>query len=359
MHKQEVIALINEAKNLVDSSSLAKLKFDLSEISKKLEDPDLWNNSEVASVLSKEFKQLEAKIERIEMLLSCIDDVQAGLDLNEIDLLETAIITLQKTYQEFQKINYLSGEYDSNNCLLTIHAGTGGVDAEDFAAMLCSMYQAFCKNQNWYVQTVSLSVGQEGGLKTVTLDIQGEFAYGLLKEEMGVHRLVRISPFNSGKTRETSFAMVEVLPQGLENLSKIEIKEDDLRWEYTTSSGNGGQSVNTTYSAVKLIHIPTGITVSCQNERSQVQNKAQALKYLKNKLAVVEWEREQKMKSEMRGEYNSVEWGNQIRNYVLHPYKLVKDVRSGYETSDVNKVLEQGDIMVIIWSVKLKGVGKV
>ena len=369
MHKQEIISLIEEVNLLIKSSKLSTFQIEYSEIQAKLEDPNLWQNNQTAGEntnqdnstetptekstrLSKQARQLEDKINDIQVLINNIADVQAALDLGEEDLLSLAILELQKNYKKYQEKNYLDGQHDFNNCLLTIHAGTGGVDAEDFAAMICSMYQAFCKKQNWYVQTISISVGQEGGLKTVTLDIQGEYAYGLMKEEVGVHRLVRISPFNSGKTRETSFAMVEALPQGLEEAGQIELKEEELRWEYSTASGNGGQSVNTTYSAVKLIHVPTGLTVSCQNERSQVQNKQQALKYLKDKLAILEWERQQKLKQEIRGEYNSVEWGSQIRNYVLHPYKLVKDVRSGWETSNTNKVLEEGDILEIIWSVK-------
>ncbi len=356
MHKKEIAELIGETKNIINSSNFEQLKSTLQDLQNQMQDPEIWANDRningSGNELSKKAKSLEVKIKLLENLNSAVTDIEAAEDLGEEELLNTAISNLQKVRANYQQINYLSEAHDFHNCLLTIHAGTGGIDAEDFAAMLCAMYQSFCKKQGWYSQTIALSTGQEGGLKTITLDIQGDYAYGLLKEEVGAHRLVRISPFNSGKTRETSFAMVEVLPQGLEKASKIELKDDDLKWEYTTASGHGGQSVNTTYSAVKLIHIPTGLTVSCQNERSQVQNKQQALKYLKDKLAILEWEREQKLKQEIRGEYNSVEWGSQIRNYVLHPYKLVKDVRSGWETSDVLKVLEEGEILDIIWSVK-------
>lgn len=352
MHKKEIEQLIETAQEIVKNSNLNSLKLELENIKLKMQDPDAWLDGRNGSSLSKMSKTLESKILLLEEILAEIKDINAAEDLNEDELLNNSISCLQNSLNTYQKINYFSETHDTNHCLLTIHAGTGGIDAEDFAAMLCSMYQAFCKKQGWYHQTISLSVGQEGGLKTATLDIQGEYAYGLLKEEIGVHRLVRISPFNSGKTRETSFALVEVLPQGLEAAGKIEIKDDDLKWEYSTASGNGGQSVNTTYSAVRLTHVPTGTTVSCQNERSQVQNKQQALKYLKDKIAILEWEQEQKIKQEMRGEYHSVEWGSQVRNYVLHPYKLVKDVRSGWESSDVLKVLEEGDILEIIWSVK-------
>jgi peptide chain release factor 2 len=352
MHKKEIAQLVDTANEIINNSELDNLEMQWEDVKTKMQDPDVWVAGGQGNSLSKMNKSLESKILLLKKLISGIEDIKAAEELDDQELLNNAITNIQSNLTNYQQINYLSGEHDFNNCLLTIHAGTGGIDAEDFAAMLCSMYQSFCKNQGWYTQTIAISVGQEGGLKTVTLDIQGEYAYGLLKEEVGVHRLVRISPFNSGKTRETSFALVEVLPQGLEQASKIEIKEEDLKWEYSTASGNGGQSVNTTYSAVKLTHTPTGLTVSCQNERSQVQNKQQALKYLKDKIAILEWEREQKLKQEMRGEYHSVEWGSQVRNYVLHPYKLVKDVRSGWETSDVLKVLEQGEILDIIWSVK-------
>ena len=214
------------------------------------------------------------------------------------------------------------------------------------------MYQAFAKKQGWVSELTYLSAGEEGGVKTATLKIKGQFAFGLLKEEAGVHRLIRLSPFNAGHTRETSFAMVEVLPEGLDEEVEIDLEEKDLRWDYFMSSGKGGQSVNTTYSAVRVVHLPTGISVTCQNERSQQQNKLQALKYLKNKLAILKLKEQQQLKEELRGDWQSPEWGSQIRSYVMHPYKLVKDHRSGCETQDVEGVLAGEGLLDFIWAMK-------
>jgi len=206
---------------------------------------------------------------------------------------------------------------------------------------------------NWEVNLISLSNGEEGGVKSATIEVRGLQSYGYLKEEAGVHRLVRISPFNSGGTRETSFALVEVIPDNvIDEVEAFEIKEEDLKWDTFMAGGKGGQSVNTTYSAVRVTHLPTKIVVVCQNERNQIQNRQIALKHLKNKLAVLEVQKHQELKKELRGEFHSPEWGSQIRNYVLHPYKLVKDTRSGFETTNVDKILEQGELLEIIWSVK-------
>jgi peptide chain release factor 2 len=352
MHRQEISQFLETVNKTIEGVGLSKIQFELDGDILLMEEPNIWDDQDKATKISKNIKLLEDKIAAINFLIKQVSDVKAALDLGDEDLIQTNVILLEKLHNEFQEKNFLDEKYDLNDCLLTIHAGAGGVDAEDFAAMLCAMYQSFSKTQGYSFQTVHIDVGEEGGLKTVTLEIKGDYAYGLLKEEVGVHRLVRISPFNAGKTRETSFASVEVLPRNVDDSSKIEIKEEDLKWDYSTSSGNGGQSVNTTYSAVRLTHLPTNTHVSCQNERSQLQNKAMALKYLKDKLAVIELERQRQAIKELKGEINSVEWGSQIRHYVLHPYKLVKDVRSGWETSNVLDVLEQGNIIDIIWSVK-------
>lgn len=352
MHRQEISQFLEAVNITIEGAGLSKLQFELDEDILLMEEPNIWDDQDKATRISKNIKLLEDKIKAINLLKKQVTDVQTALDLGEEDLIQDSVSFLEKMHNEFQEKNFLDEKYDLNDCLLTIHAGAGGVDAEDFAAMLCAMYQSFSKKQGYSFQTIHIDVGDEGGLKTVTLEIKGDYAYGLLKEEVGVHRLVRISPFNAGKTRETSFASVEVLPRDVEDSEKIEIKEEDLKWDYSTSSGNGGQSVNTTYSAVRLTHLPTNTHVSCQNERSQLQNKAMALKYLKDKLAVIELERQRQAIKELKGEINSAEWGSQIRHYVLHPYKLVKDVRSGWETSNVLDVLEQGNILDIIWSVK-------
>lgn len=321
-------------------------------IQKELESELIWSNPHQAGKLNQQLGILQGKIELIDKYRSLLGDLQVAFDLADEIEFENISQNILKSYEHLQNQNFLNGRFDTHNCILSIHAGAGGVDAMDFAAMLASMYQAFCKRENFDYQVISISPGEEGGVKSMSLEISGKYSYGYLKEEVGVHRLVRISPFNSGKTRETSFALIEVIPADLESEIVIDLDEKDIRWDFYQASGKGGQSVNTTYSAVRLVHIPTNITVTCQNERSQVQNKAQAMKYLKNKLVALELKKQKDLENELKGAFVSAEWGSQIRNYVLHPYKLVKDVRSGWETNDTDRILEEGDLMPIIWSVK-------
>jgi peptide chain release factor 2 len=241
---------------------------------------------------------------------------------------------------------FLNGHYDQNNAILSLHAGTGGKDAQDFTEMLMRMYLRFTENQEWKTTILDQRDGEEVGLKSATILVEGHLAYGLLKSEHGVHRLVRLSPFNAGNTRETSFALVEVLPE-IDSSSEVDLKDDELKIDVFRSSGAGGQSVNTTDSAVRITHIPTGITVSCQNERSQLQNKQTALKILTGKLVEIKEREHLESVSDIKGAHKEIAWGNQIRSYVLQPYTMVKDHRTNVETSQVDKVLD-GDLMEFI-----------
>lgn len=249
---------------------------------------------------------------------------------------------LKKLEAEFLKLEsrvLLSGKHDERAAIVSIHAGAGGTDAQDWAGMLLRMLLRYCERQNWRTRVLDESRGAEAGYKSVTVEVIGRFAYGKLKSEAGVHRLVRISPFDAEKMRHTSFALVEVIPD-LGDTEEITLDEKDLRIDTYLSSGHGGQSVQTTYSAVRIVHLPTKIMITCQNERSQRQNKETALKILKSKLAALEYEKQEEEKRKLRGEYKSAEWGSQIRSYVLQPYQMVKDHRTKAETANVQAVLD-------------------
>jgi len=331
---------------------LAQLRAEKARLEELTMVPGFWDNVQQAAEINQQIAVLNKQINQWLTYQNDLEDWQIAFELQDAEQFNQLWQELQQLSKEIEISQFLNGQFDSRSALLTVYAGAGGVDAQDFAAMLVSMYQAFAKKQGWTSELIYLSVGEEGGVKTATLKIVGQFAFGLLKEEAGVHRLVRLSPFNAGHTRETSFAMVEVLPEGLEEEVEIELDEKDLRWDYFMSSGKGGQSVNTTYSAVRVVHLPTGLSVTCQNERSQQQNKIQALKYLKNKLAILELKKQQQLLEEIRGDWQSPEWGSQIRSYVMHPYKLVKDHRSGFETQNVEDILAGEGLLDFIWAMK-------
>lgn len=352
-NQNDIDELREKVETLVKLTNLEEISNEIEKIEKTFEGSEIWSDSKKSIELNKRKTSLEKKLKETEKLTNLIKDIQAAHDLQDYEDLEIVFKQAHQLFEDIENRAFMNGKFDNHNALLSIHAGAGGVDAQDFASMLMSMYQAFAKENDFGFKTLHLSSGDEAGLKSVTIEFDGENAYGHLKEEAGVHRLIRLSPFNSGNTRETSFALVEVLPTDLHDKFEFDkISEDDLKWDYFMSSGKGGQGVNTTYSAVRVTHIPTGLTVSCQNERNQLQNKNQALKYLHDKLAAFELKKQKEMESDLKGVHQSAEWGSQIRSYTLHPYKLVKDHRSGWESNDPNKVLENGDILPIIWSIK-------
>lgn len=311
--------------------------------------PDFWNNQERAVEISREAENLESEVLKWENLKTEITDLEelvaVGQKEGDISISEDAhkkYEELKKKYEELEFLVLFSGKYDKNNAIISIHAGTGGVDAQDWAQILEHMFLRFTEKKGWKTVLVDRSVGGEAGIKSATYNIAGRWAYGYLKSESGVHRLVRISPFDAEQMRHTSFALVEVIPE-LPEAEAVEIKDEDLRIDVYRSSGPGGQGVNTTDSAVRIVHLPTKITVTCQTERSQHQNKETAMKILKSKLFKLEEEEKEKEELKMRGEAQKAEWGKQIRSYVMQPYKMVKDHRTSFETQDVDGVLD-GDL---------------
>lgn len=311
----------------------------------EMEAPDFWSDTEKAKKISKQAAELREEIALWEGFLREVDDLLEIMQLAQTEaeesLTEECAQKLEALKRKFTRLEFaqlFSGDYDDRPAVVSIHAGSGGTEAQDWSEMLLRMLVRFADHRGWSVTMVHESRAEDVGIKSATFRIEGRYAYGYLKSEAGVHRLVRISPFDAEKMRHTTFALVEVIPE-LDDLDEIEIDPKDLRVDTFMASGKGGQSVNTTYSAVRVVHLPTNISVSCQNERSQQQNRETALKILKSKLHQLQLKAREKEKQQLRGDYQSAEWGNQIRSYVLHPYKLVKDHRTEYETTDTEAVL--------------------
>lgn len=318
------------------------LKNKMNELAAQMNEAGFWNDQKRAQDISADYQDIKSEVEKWEQLEQKVRELQELAKAQDEELvteIAKQTSTLEAEYAEFEFVLLLNGPYDKNNAIISIHAGSGGTEAQDWTAMLMRMLMRFSEKQGWKIELVDESRGAEVGYKSVTFEVKGRYAFGYLKSEHGVHRMVRISPFDAEKMRHTTFALVEVLPE-VDEAAKVEIKPEDLRIDTFMSGGKGGQSVNTTYSAVRIVHEPTGITVSCQNERSQQQNKEHAMKILKSKLVRLEEEKRAAERKELRGEYKSAEWGNQIRSYVLHPYHLVKDHRTDFESTDPESVLE-------------------
>jgi peptide chain release factor 2 len=320
----------------------------IAEIHGQMAAPDFWKDTKRAAGLTQELSRTENEIsawqEVGERAVAFLELAKDKDDLPEDWVKEAK--SIEADFQKLETALLLSGEYDNCGAMISISAGAGGTDAQDWAEMLLRMYLRFCEARGWKTKIISISPGAEAGVKSVEVEIDAEFAYGYLKCEHGVHRLVRISPFDAEKMRHTSFALVQVLPIFGEIDLPI-IKDEELKIDVFRSGGHGGQSVNTTDSAVRITHLPTGIVVTCQNERSQAQNKKIAMKVLQSKLRRYNEAQKEEEKKALRGEYTEASWGNQIRSYVLQPYKMVKDHRTEVETSDVDSVLD-GDIGAFI-----------
>jgi peptide chain release factor 2 len=331
---------------------LDRLRQDRAELERQASTPDLWDDPAKAQAVTSRLSHVQSEINRVEQLRSRLDDAFVLLDLaqSESDPDATAevlseIVILTKAVDELEVRTLLSGEYDSREALVSIRSGAGGVDAADFAEMLMRMYLRWAERHGYPTEVYDTSYAEEAGLKSATFAVKAPYAFGTLSVEAGTHRLVRISPFDNQGRRQTSFAAVEVVPV-VETSDEIEIPDDDLRVDVYRSSGPGGQGVNTTDSAVRLTHIPTGIVVSCQNERSQLQNKATAMGVLKAKLLAVRRAEELARMDAIRGDVAG-SWGDQMRSYVLHPYQMVKDLRTEYETGNPSAVFD-GEIDAFI-----------
>jgi peptide chain release factor 2 len=338
-------ALLESIRELKSKINLDQKQQRILELEDTMQASGFWDDNETAQSVTQEHSQLKTFVDFwIDLEKNTTDTL--SLTKNNTDeseetqkYLEQQVADLEKQYQENRLVLLLSKKYDDHNAIVSIHAGAGGTDAQDWAEMLMRMIIRFCEKRKFKTETIELNKGSEAGIKSATIQVSGPFAYGILKSEAGVHRLVRLSPYNPSHTRETSFALLELIPL-LDEKEAIELNPNDLEIEATTSSGAGGQSVNTTYSAIRITHKPTGLKVSIQNERSQHQNKEIAMRILRGRLQALEDEKMTKEKKELRGEFKSAEWGNQIRSYVLHPYKMVKDHRTNFETADPDSVLD-------------------
>lgn len=340
--EKEVSDLKSRVQRAVDVLKLPELKKQLADLDQKSAQPDFWSNNERAQSITKQQVKLRDITQPWDSLKKNVQELQELIKLADPEMkseLAKQLAELEKEYTRLEIFAKLSGKYDGHDAILAIHAGTGGVDAMDWAQILERMYLRFAEKAGFKAELIEEQAGEEAGLKHATVRIEGPYAYGKLKSEHGVHRLVRLSPFNADNLRQTSFALVEVLPEIIEP-GIAELDEKDLKIDVFRAGGHGGQSVNTTDSAVRVTHIPTGVTVAIQNERSQLQNKETALKILKSKIVQLQLEQHKEHLSEIKGPDKQAAWGNQIRNYVLHPYTLVKDTRTGFETKNVNAVLD-------------------
>jgi peptide chain release factor 2 len=321
------------------------LRAELAALEERASDPDLWSDQERAQKVTSHLSRVRSDLTRIEGLRSRLDDAMAAVELDDPDLMteaEASLPALSKEVESLEVRTLMSGEYDPREAIVQLSAGAGGVDAADWTEMLLRMYLRWAERHGWKTEVLDTSYAEEAGLKSATFKVEAPFAYGTLRSEHGVHRLVRISPFDNQSRRQTSFAGVEVTPV-VESSDEVDIDEKDLRIDIFRSSGPGGQGVNTTDSAVRITHIPTNIVVTCQNERSQLQNKAAAMQVLAGKLLERQRQDEAAERARLTGGPQDVSFGSQIRNYVLHPYQMVKDLRTEEETGNTGAVLD-GDI---------------
>ncbi len=331
---------------MVSPFDLARKRVELEELKADLEKPEVWQDLEKSKKINQSIRGIEHTLEEYDGIAGKLDDaavlVELGMEAGDESLDEEVrneLAAIEDALEKLRLKTLLRGKYDGMNAILTLHAGAGGTEACDWASMLYRMYQKYCEKQGFSTRELDLLEGDEAGIKSVTFEVEGENAYGYLKAEKGVHRLVRISPFDANSRRHTSFASLEVMPE-IDEDEDVEIRSEDLRIDTYRSSGAGGQHVNKTESAVRITHLPTGIVVSCQNERSQIQNREMCFKMLRSKLIEKKERETLEHLQDIKGELKKIEWGSQIRSYVFAPYTLVKDHRTGYETGNVGAVMD-------------------
>jgi peptide chain release factor 2 len=338
---------------LEDFLNLEALRRSSEKLGEEMSQPGFWDDQEEAREVSAEFSRVEGRVRLLDGLRARLSDAGELLELSEGDggllgEVEEELAGVERVLEEQEIARLFSGEYDEGAAILTINSGAGGVDSQDWAEMLARMYRRWAERRGYALEPIEYTLGEEAGIKSATYSISGEHAFGLLSAERGVHRLVRISPFDAGGRRHTSFASVAVAPV-VGDAVGVEIDEKDLKVDTYRASGAGGQHVNKTDSAVRITHLPTGTVVQCQNERSQHQNREVAMRVLRSRLFELEREKREKELAAVEGERADIEWGSQIRSYVLHPYKMVKDHRTGEQTADVDKVLD-GDLDAFIYA---------
>ena len=338
-------ATFDDIRSVID---IDRLKLDIAELSDQAGAPDLWNDSEHAQKVTSELSHRQSELKRIESIESRLDDLEVLVELanaegdqESADEATAELKSVQKVLGDLEVHTLLNGEFDPNPAVITIRAGAGGVDAADFAEMLLRMYLRWAEQHDYTTNVLDVSYAEEAGIKSATFEVNAPYAFGTLSVEAGTHRLVRMSPFNSAGKRQTSFAAVEVVPL-IEQAEAVEIPDNDIRVDVFRSSGPGGQSVNTTDSAVRITHLPTGLVVSCQNEKSQIQNRAAAMRVLASRLLLLQREQEAATKKEFAG-IITASWGDQMRSYVLAPYQMVKDLRTEYEVNNPSNVFD-GDL---------------
>ena len=348
-YKQKLLALEPALGELEKALGIPKAREEYAALQKETEQEGFWNDLARSQKVSQQIKRLENRIKKHDRLVSDWEDAlvlcemaQEEDDASLLPDVTSAYDTLEKEMEERRLAALLSGEYDANNAIMTFHAGAGGTEAQDWTEMLYRMYTRWAERHGYTYQLLDYEAGEEAGIKSATISIEGENAYGYLKSENGVHRLVRVSPFDANARRQTSFAAVEVMPE-MPDDSDIEIRPDEIEMQACRSSGAGGQHINKTSSAVRLTHLPTGIVVFCQTERSQFQNRDNAMKMLKAKLVELQMQQHAEKISDLKGVQMKIEWGSQIRSYVFMPYQLVKDTRTAYETGNIDNVMD-GDL---------------